>query len=58
MWDCDAEKQKRNSAKHGVEFSVAVDFDWEGALTASDERRTMAKDVSSQSISSASASTS
>jgi uncharacterized DUF497 family protein len=39
MWDWDSEKQKRNFAKHGVEFSAATEFNWESALTASDDRR-------------------
>jgi uncharacterized DUF497 family protein len=39
MWDWDSEKRKSNTTKHGVEFSAVADFDWESALTASDDRR-------------------
>jgi hypothetical protein len=53
----DETKRAVNLAKHGVDFVVAEGFDWETALTAVDDRGTMAKATSSPSATSAPACT-
>ncbi len=39
MYEWDRGKNAENSAKHGVDFARAEDFEWDTALTFSDVRR-------------------
>lgn len=38
-YDWDAGMRTANRAKHGVDFAVVEQFDWESALVADDQRR-------------------
>ena len=37
-YEWDDNKNKANIAKHGVNFNIAVDFDWESAIEVRDTR--------------------
>ncbi|MBW7850889.1 MAG: BrnT family toxin [Rhodospirillales bacterium] len=39
MCEWDDDKRAANIEKHGVDFSVARDFDWDTALTLEDDRQ-------------------
>jgi uncharacterized DUF497 family protein len=36
IWD--ETKRSANLAKHGIDFAIAVDFDWDGAFVVEDDR--------------------
>ena len=44
MFEWDEVKRKRNLAKHGVDFSLIDDMDWENAIRIKDERRLYGED--------------
>ena len=38
MIEWDEAKRRTNIAKHGVDFAIAADFQWDGALVGEDDR--------------------
>lgn len=39
LYEWDEQKRAANKARHRVDFLVVVDFDWDNALVAPDDRR-------------------
>lgn len=39
LYEWDEQKRAANKARHRVDFPVVVDFDWDNALVAPDDRR-------------------
>ena len=39
LYEWDEQKRAANKARHRVDFLVVVDFDWDSALVAPDDRR-------------------
>jgi uncharacterized protein len=44
LFEWDEAKRKRNLAKHGVDFVLVADMDWENAIRIKDERRLYGED--------------